>query len=96
MNAADWSFDRDGVISLRGEWEFYDHVLLGPQDFQANQAEWMNKRHLVQVPSGWKKTAGISDGKGYGAGTFRLRVNVNQPGLYSLRAKKVRLSSRGY
>ena len=64
MNAADWSFDRDGVISLRGEWEFYDHVLLGPQDFQANQAEWINKSISSKCRAAGRKRREYPMGKG--------------------------------
>ncbi|MFD2329356.1 ATP-binding protein [Cohnella sp. GCM10020058] len=90
LDATHWDFTERGVLSLRGEWEFYEGKLLGPEDFRAGRIEG----RFVQVPGGWKNKLASSDKKGYGAGTYRLLVRTSEAALYSMRAKKIRMSSR--
>ncbi|MGG4049056.1 hybrid sensor histidine kinase/response regulator [Paenibacillus favisporus] len=93
LDARDWDFSQQGIIPLRGEWEFYKDQLLTPQDFADQGAEQQTERRFLQVPGGWKGK--VSD-DGYGAGTYRLRLLVSDLGDYSLRAKKIRMSSHIY
>lgn len=93
LDARQWNFASQGNIPLRGEWEFYENALLTPRDFQTNGEALLGKRRIIRVPGGWK---GVSSGSGYGAGTYRLRVEVRDPDLYSLRGKKIRMSSHIY
>ncbi|WP_162160676.1 hypothetical protein [Paenibacillus gorillae] len=94
LDARQWDFAKQGIVPLRGEWEFYENKLLTPLDFDANangkalEAE----RRIIRVPGGW----GDVSGSGYGAGTYRLRIETNNPDLYSLRGKKIRMSSHIY
>ncbi|MDO7907564.1 ATP-binding protein [Paenibacillus sp. JX-17] len=92
LDARNWSFAQQGILPLQGEWEFYKDQLLTPQDFAERAGELQAERHLLPVPGGWKK---VSD-DGYGAGTYRLRLLVSDLDNYSLRAKKIRMSSRIY
>ncbi|RTE09508.1 ATP-binding protein [Paenibacillus whitsoniae] len=91
LDATKWDFAQQGVLSLRGEWEFYEGKLLGPEDFRTGDG--INGR-FIQVPGGWKNNLASADKSGYGAGTYRLIVHTNEAALYSLRAKKIRMSSR--
>lgn len=91
LDATRWDFAKQGVLSLRGEWEFYEGQLLGPEDFRTGDP--IGGR-AVQVPGGWKNRLASQDKHGYGAGTYRLLVRTNAAELYSIRAKKVRMSSR--
>ncbi|MEF3306927.1 ATP-binding protein [Paenibacillus sp. GYB003] len=94
LDARKWNFAEQGIIPLRGEWEFYENRLLTPDDFRAGGEPLQAERKLTRVPGGWK---GISpSASGYGAGTYRLRVQVSEPALYSFRGKKIRMSSRVY
>lgn len=93
LDARDWDFSQQGIIPLRGEWEFYKDQLLTPQDFADQGADQQTERRFLQVPGGWKGK--VSD-DGYGAGTYRLRLLVSDLGDYSLRAKKIRMSSHIY
>jgi len=93
LDARDWDFSQQGIIPLRGEWEFYKDQLLTPQDFPDQGADQQTERRFLQVPGGWKGK--VSD-DGYGAGTYRLRLLVSDLGDYSLRAKKIRMSSHIY
>ncbi|WP_337104087.1 ATP-binding protein [Paenibacillus sp. YIM B09110] len=91
LDATKWDFEQQGVLSLRGQWEFYEGKLLGPEDFQPGGEL---KGRFVQVPGGWKHTLASQDKNGYGAGTYRLLIHTNEAALYSMRAKKIRMSSR--
>jgi len=94
LDAAQWNFAEQGILTLRGEWEFYEDQLLAPADFR--KEERPAGRRLMQVPSGWNNALASGNERGYGSGTYRLLVNVNESALYSLRAKKIRLSHHVY
>ncbi len=94
LDATHWDFTKQGIVPLRGEWEFYENKLLTPQDFDASDNTLEAERRIVSVPGGWKGV--VSSGSGYGAGTYRLRVEVGEPDFYSLRGKKIRMSNRIY
>jgi two-component system, sensor histidine kinase ChiS len=94
LDARQWRFAKQGIVPLRGEWEFYENKLLTPQDFLANGKSLEAERRIVRVPGGWAGAG--SSGSGYGAGTYRLRVEVGDPDFYSLRGKKIRMSSHIY
>jgi len=96
LNAAEWDFAKQGIIPLRGEWEFYEGLLLGPEDFMKDRESLEQRRRFVQVPGGWKGILESGDGRGHGAGTYRLTIHANDADIYSLRAKKIRLSSLVY
>ncbi|RKN85613.1 ATP-binding protein [Paenibacillus ginsengarvi] len=95
LDAARWDFAKQGIIPLRGEWEFYENELLTPQDFSPG-GKWVQAvRRTIQVPGSWKDI--VSSGSGYGAGTYRLQVRVSgEADYYSLRGKKIRMSSHVY
>ncbi|WP_277532271.1 hypothetical protein [Cohnella rhizosphaerae] len=86
LDAREWNFAKQGIVPLRGEWEFYENKLLTPQDFLANGKALEAERRIVRVPGGWKRSG--SSGGGYGAGTYRLRIAVSDPNFYSFRGKK--------
>jgi len=94
LDARQWNFEKQGIIPLRGEWEFYENKLLTPEDFLVPSKELEMARTILRVPGGWKGV--VASENGYGAGTYRLRVKVSDPDLYSLRGKKIRMSSSIY
>ncbi len=93
LHAEQWDFNRQGVIPLQGEWEFYPNQLLTPSDFADAGASLAQERYYLPVPGRWD-TSISPDGSG--SGTYRLHVTVDQPGDYGLRVKKIRMSSRIY
>jgi len=99
LDSSRWNYGERGIVPLRGEWEFYEGMLLGPEDFRGEGSALLNeKRTFVRVPGNWKGLLG-SDAQGtngYGAGTYRLLVRVGESDSFSLRAKKIRMSSRIY
>ncbi|WP_193726519.1 hybrid sensor histidine kinase/response regulator [Paenibacillus guangzhouensis] len=93
LDARHWDFAKQGIIPLRGEWEYYKDQLLAPRDFAEREQELQGHRRMLNVPE--DRQGNVSD-SGFGAGTYRLKVEVNEAESYSLRAKKIRLSSRIY
>ena len=64
LDLSGWDFQRDGVVALDGDWEFFPGQLLSPgQGGRATQFE--------HVPDPWNKT--MDSGKGFAS--YRLRVN---------------------
>ncbi|MFF2092388.1 ATP-binding protein [Paenibacillus sp. NPDC058174] len=92
LDARQWDFAKQGIVPLRGEWEFYENKLLTPQDFDTNGKALEAERRMIRVPGSW----GDASGSGYGAGTYRLRIETSNPDFYSLRGKKIRMSSHIY
>ncbi|KRE71450.1 histidine kinase [Paenibacillus sp. Soil750] len=87
-------FHKLGVVSLDGEWEFYQGQLLTPADFQSGTRRDVS---YIDVPGLWKgKTieGGVSN-KGYG--TYRLLVRVdNTDDIYGMKLRSIRMSHRLY
>ena len=52
LDLREWSFAKDGMISLEGEWEFYWNQLLEPEYFENNKEH--KKLNFIQVPKNWK------------------------------------------
>ncbi|MEO5672085.1 MAG: PAS domain-containing protein, partial [Ramlibacter sp.] len=65
LDLSAWSFERDGVAALDGEWEFFPGALLAPG------AAEPPSRQFQHVPDPWNKAMG--GGKGFA--TYRLRIN---------------------
>lgn len=73
LDLSDWNWERDGTINLNGQWEFYWHQLLTPEDLRGPK---------TVAPSGWIGVPGAWNGytvdgrelAGTGYATFRLRV----------------------
>lgn len=90
LDLSAWDFHDKGLVSLDGEWEFYEGQLLGPADFH-NRAS-MDTSYLA-VPGTWKgknETDGMSR-KGYG--TYRLTVKVrNTDEIYGIKIRNIRMS----
>jgi two-component system sensor histidine kinase ChiS len=95
LDARGWNFTEQGIIPLKGEWEFYEGKLLSPADF-GNSDQPQVGRRIVKVPANWKGIMASDGQDGYGAGTYRLVIQVDQPDIYSLRAKKIRMASHIY
>ncbi|CAG7617119.1 Sensor histidine kinase RcsC [Paenibacillus solanacearum] len=95
LDARGWDFAKQGIVPLQGEWEFYEGQLLSPEDFK-NRPELAGERRMLKVPGNWKGVLETDGHDGYGAGTYRLLVHIDQSAVYALRAKKIRMSSHIY
>ncbi|MCP4399886.1 MAG: hypothetical protein GY801_21595 [bacterium] len=84
LDHSEWDFERDGLVKLDGEWEFYWKQLLIPEDF--THSTNLRKTGLLYVPDSWNgyQTAGRElDGNGYA--TFRVTVHLPRTGDYALK-----------
>ncbi|MDP4146589.1 MAG: histidine kinase [Bacillota bacterium] len=76
LNLTDWSFERDGKVSLDGEWEFYWNKLLTPDDFKNKPA--INASY-IKVPGYWNEgSSPNSKLTGDGYSTYRLIIHSNE------------------
>ncbi|MCB1178736.1 MAG: hypothetical protein KDK36_14220, partial [Leptospiraceae bacterium] len=77
LDLKNWKLEEKGVLSIKGDWEFYWNELLYPEDFSNGKVD-QNKKELLYAPSIWngKKYKG-KDIPGYGYGTYRLKIYFN-------------------
>jgi two-component system, sensor histidine kinase ChiS len=92
LDAGNWDFAGEGPIPLSGEWMFYPG-LLTPEDFRRNP-ELAGQGMRVRLPGNWDSYMAENGVRGMGAGTYRLEIKLRDSGMYGLRMKKVRLSSK--
>jgi two-component system sensor histidine kinase ChiS len=75
LDLRNWDFEKDGMIKLDGEWEFYDNKLYMPYDFQSDSKVGMR----------FGKLPGVFEHQGYC--TYRLKILMNNnDDLYSVKA----------
>lgn len=81
LDLTGWDFDKDGVVKLDGEWEFYWKRLLSYEDFHGSESAPVADGYS-RVPGAWNKHA--VDGKPLpeeGYATYRLKVKTNRPDI---------------
>lgn len=75
LDLRSWNPHTDGNITLEGEWEFYWHQLLSPQDFETNKTS----AQFIHFPHLWgnldDSTINYSS---FGYATYRLRIIMPQ------------------
>ncbi|MDB5873143.1 MAG: hypothetical protein JWQ07_2585 [Ramlibacter sp.] len=64
LDLSGWDFERDGIVSLDGEWEFFPGQLLTPGKAVAPSGQ------MQEVPGTWN--AALGSGRGFAS--YRLRV----------------------
>ncbi len=86
-------FEKDGKITLDGQWEFYWNHLYSPDDLQIDTL--ITGAEYLKVPGIWNKLVVDSNKiSGQGFGTYRLKVKLNR--TYSLLGIKVNDVSSAY
>ncbi len=75
LDLTSWNFDRDGVVSLDGSWEFYWNLFLDPVDFGSRLLKPRVDLKFIQVPGQWQK----SNYSAHGFATYRLLVGLSDP-----------------
>ncbi|MGR3318388.1 MAG: adenylate/guanylate cyclase domain-containing protein, partial [Candidatus Anammoxibacter sp.] len=102
IDLSDWDFVNNGVVNLDGEWEWYNGILLEPDDFEridiANEFSIADKREFVKLPSGLWKVNETLNGKVYGnkISTIRLKIkfNINEGETYGMKSLYFMLADR--
>ncbi len=87
LDLTEWDFEKHGVVSLNGQWEFYWDALLSPEDFQ-NPIK-SAKTGFIQVPSVWNGyTINGTKLPRDGYATYRLIIKTNsQNNIYTLKTR---------
>ncbi|MEA2043596.1 MAG: histidine kinase dimerization/phospho-acceptor domain-containing protein, partial [Bacteroidota bacterium] len=63
-------FEKDGILNLKGEWEFYYNKLAEPKDFA--DSSFNIKPSYITVPKPWSKQKNNKSYKDKGYATYRL------------------------
>lgn len=97
IDLSGWNFDRDGIVKLNGEWAFYPHQLLLPDELSGEA----DRPHTwMPVPSAWNDAEDGQGGRMRAAdfGTYRLRIKLPEEGgpTLALRMLAVRTSNEIY
>lgn len=79
LDLSSWNMDRDGAMSLNGEWEFYWQQQVTKADIER---DGLKPDLVVKVPAVWNNYV-IEEGKlpGFGTATYGLRVKNAPQGL---------------
>ncbi len=77
LDLSDWDFDKDGPVTLNGDWEFYWNQLLVPLDFDTAT---QSAKKFISIPGAWndRKPEGKKLGED-GYATFRLLLKLKEP-----------------
>jgi two-component system sensor histidine kinase ChiS len=76
IDLRNWDFNKDGMVKLDGQWEYYSNKLLSPQDFTSGDI-------AADTYSDLPGTYG-----NYGYGTYRLKILLsNHSDLYSIKVE---------
>lgn len=78
LDLTGWDFDKDGIVKLDGEWEFYWKRLLTYEDFQGKESSPEADGYL-KVPGVWNGqiiAGNAIPGEGYA--TYRLKIKTNR------------------
>ena len=80
LDLSAWDFEKNGIVRLNGEWEFYWHQLLTPEDFNRPAPPKMNPPEMTgffSPPGAWDgyMVSGKAIGP-HGYATFRLTVTL--------------------
>ncbi len=101
LDLRDWNFDTDGLVPLKGEWEFYRNQLLTPEQF-ADAAPAASKRPeltgLFPVPGQWNDyISETGNPEAAGFGTYRLMVelsNHKDETMFGIRTTNIRMANK--
>lgn len=88
LDLSDNPLEEKGIVSLDGEWEFYWHTLLTPDDFR--NANPLENRQYIFLPRAWNKS--VVDGQtlnGNGYATFRLIINHSGNEVLALKVPRI-------
>ena len=91
LDLREWDFEKDGIVKLDGEWEFYWDKLLTPEDFKKNDPILDG---ITWIPGSWKAlNLNGEELPDEGYATYRLKILINKrAGLLSLRNEEIRTS----
>jgi len=84
LDVTQWSFEKEGIVKLDGQWAFYWNQLLEPKNFQQDSETsppvWMKQ------PSTWNNSKLENPYDTYGYATYKLEIKTAPlDGVYALK-----------
>jgi hypothetical protein len=75
IDLSSWDFNKNGILELNGQWEFYWNKTFYPSDFDSYKNE---RTHYFKLPSQWNgiKNAELKDLPPLGRATYRLKIKM--------------------
>ncbi len=96
LDLSKWDFQKEGVVSLNGEWTFYKNQLLEPEDF-SHGGSLTEASIKLTVPQSWSGEPAPDQMSKKGYGTYHLEVIVpNREQIYGIKVNNIRMSHRLY
>lgn len=86
-----WHSEKDGVITLDGEWEFYPNELIYPH--QNAFKDYQSIKKIIPVPFEWDRYIAETPTP-YGVGTYRLIIKLPKDRHYSVKIDTVRNANK--
>ena len=91
MDLSGWDFQKNGKVTLDGDWGFYPGVLLEPEELN-NQIS--SQITFLHVPGRWSEDE-RSDISDKGVGTYRLTIRVKDGSeMYGIKIMNIRTASK--
>lgn len=95
IDLSNWNFEEQGVVDLRGKWEFYWNEFYTSDDFKEQN---IVAEDYINVPSLWNKheiDTGLISNEGFG--TLRLKIKLSENHrLLALRIGRIETAFRLY
>ncbi|MCB1189058.1 MAG: SpoIIE family protein phosphatase [Leptospiraceae bacterium] len=90
IDLRNWNFEKDGMVSLKGNWEFYWKEFLEESYFQTNTDK---KKDLIKLPKAWNEfKIGQSAIGNEGYATYHLNMFIKNGERLALRLGRVNSS----
>ncbi|MGD9566769.1 MAG: ATP-binding protein [Sedimentibacter sp.] len=88
LDLTDYDWDKNGIVSISGEWEFYWNKLYTPSNFKNTKT--IEDKNLIILPRAWNKYE-INNNKlsGYGFSTYRLLIETNSNETLGLKIPRI-------
>lgn len=84
LDLSHWDFERDGIVNLSGDYEFYWMKFVEPSSF-SDQAPEQNRCYM-RVPGLWNNKLYLGERlPGHGYATYRLQILLNEPHQFAFK-----------
>lgn len=93
LDLSKWRFASDGIVRLKGDWEWSWQQLLTPEQMRAEAAA--GRLSVIRLPSSWNSGDGDRLYPAEGCATFRLRIRFHDaPRMLAIRVQAAATSYR--
>lgn len=86
LNLNQWSFEKQGIVNLDGQWEIYDNKLLEPKELSGEKPDG-----YFNIPGSLKQEL---NGRTTGYMTLRLKIYAKDEIVYGLRISRLLSASK--